>query len=207
MLRNKGNLSSLALTVVVALVMLFVGLYAINMVADIQPESDLYDYAYTTTTNTTSQVANTTQTAPYSFDIDMVTIEDETPIKTITIYFENKSADVTANATLNGVSLGTWSVNGVTEKTFSNVNFVDDATNNITIGSDASDANSNVINVTVKYPSSKTSTDFGTIFSNLTTNTGTIFDVMILVIIIVALGVAIAVLRGFGSTRQVSGKI
>ena len=49
--------------------------------------------------------------------------------------------------------------------------------------------------------------DFYTVYQSLTTNTGTIFDVMILVIIIVALGVAIAVLRGFGSTRQVSGKI
>ena len=42
--------------------------------------------------------------------------------------------------------------------------------------------------------------DFGTVYTNLVTNTGTIYDVMILVIIVVSLGVAIAVLRGFGTT-------
>jgi len=42
--------------------------------------------------------------------------------------------------------------------------------------------------------------DFYTVYSDLTSNTSTIFDVMILVIIVVALGVAIAVLRGFGQT-------
>jgi hypothetical protein len=42
--------------------------------------------------------------------------------------------------------------------------------------------------------------DFYSVYTNLTTNTGTIFDVIILVIIVVSLGVAIAVLRGFGAT-------
>ena len=40
--------------------------------------------------------------------------------------------------------------------------------------------------------------DFYTTYQSLSTKTGTIYDVMILVIIVVALGVAIAVLRGFG---------
>jgi len=48
--------------------------------------------------------------------------------------------------------------------------------------------------------------DFYTVYQSLTTNTGTIFDVMILVIIIVALGVAIAVLRGFGSTSAAEAR-
>lgn len=39
--------------------------------------------------------------------------------------------------------------------------------------------------------------DFYSTYQNLVTNTGTIYDVLILVIIVVALGVAIAVLRGF----------
>ena len=41
---------------------------------------------------------------------------------------------------------------------------------------------------------------FYTIYTSLITNTSTIYDVLILVIIVVALGVAIAVLRGFGAT-------
>lgn len=40
--------------------------------------------------------------------------------------------------------------------------------------------------------------DFYSTYTSLVTNTGTIFDVLILVIIVVSLGVAIAVLRGFG---------
>lgn len=42
------------------------------------------------------------------------------------------------------------------------------------------------------------SSDFYSVFTDLTSSTGTIFSVLILVIIVVALGVAIAVLRGFG---------
>jgi len=51
--------------------------------------------------------------------------------------------------------------------------------------------------------------DFYSIYTNLTTNTGTIYDVLILVIIVVALGVAIAVLRSFTSRGgpEVSGSI
>jgi len=43
--------------------------------------------------------------------------------------------------------------------------------------------------------------DFYSTFSNLVTKTGTIYNVLILVIIITALGVAIWVLKGFGGTR------
>jgi len=41
--------------------------------------------------------------------------------------------------------------------------------------------------------------DFYSIYTNLTTNTGTVYDVLILVIIIVALGIGIGVLRSFSS--------
>jgi len=45
--------------------------------------------------------------------------------------------------------------------------------------------------------------DFYTTFTSLVTNTGTIFDVMVLVIIVVALGIAIGSIRGFtGGTRE-----
>ena len=46
---------------------------------------------------------------------------------------------------------------------------------------------------------------FYNVFTTLLTNTGTLFDVMILVIIIVVLGVAVMVLRGFGSNRAIDG--
>jgi len=46
------------------------------------------------------------------------------------------------------------------------------------------------------------SSEFYTPYQNLVSNTSTIFDVLILVIIVVALGVAIAVLRGFGTITR-----
>jgi len=200
----KGTTSGLALGVITALVMLFVGIFMIDKIAGIG-ESSYYDYTYTTMTNTTSQVANKTQTASYSFSLgSFASISGKTPEKTITVYVENKSADVTANVTLNGKLLGTFPLNGVTGHTFTNVDFVESAVNNITVGTDASDTATNVKNVTVKYPSGKEYTSFGSIFGNLTTNTRTIYDVLILVIIIVALGVAIAVLRGFSGGTSVS---
>jgi len=48
--------------------------------------------------------------------------------------------------------------------------------------------------------------DFYPIFQSLTSKTGTIYDVMVLVIIVVALGVAIAVLRGFGEVGSSSNQ-
>jgi|GEM_PF-2244664 len=46
------------------------------------------------------------------------------------------------------------------------------------------------------------SSEFYTPYQNLVSNTTTIFDVIILVVIIVALGVAIAALRGFSVTTR-----
>ena len=50
------------------------------------------------------------------------------------------------------------------------------------------------------------SSDFYSTYTTLITNTGTVYDVLILVIIVVALGVAIAVLRGFGATSAGEAK-
>ena len=44
--------------------------------------------------------------------------------------------------------------------------------------------------------------DFYTTFTSLVTNTGTIFDVMVLVIIVVALGIAIGSIRGFSGKKE-----
>jgi hypothetical protein len=49
--------------------------------------------------------------------------------------------------------------------------------------------------------------DFYTTFTNLVTSTGTIFDVMILVIIITALGVGLWVLRGFTAGGGPGGQV
>ena len=49
--------------------------------------------------------------------------------------------------------------------------------------------------------------DFYDIYTGLASKTSTVYDVMILVIIVVALGVAIAVLRGFGQTPETTSSI
>ena len=46
--------------------------------------------------------------------------------------------------------------------------------------------------------------DFYNTFSSLVTNTGTIYDVIVLVLIVVALGIAIAVLKGFSGGRTIT---
>lgn len=200
--KKKGALTGIVLAAVTAIILLFVGIFTVNIIGDIQSDSDLYDYTYTKDTNTTSLIANSTDVASYNYSLSsLVSIEDEIPDKEISIYVENKSTGVTFNATLNGNSLGTFGVTGVnniTHHTFTDVNFVGDTENNITVGSNAKDNESNVQNITIRYPSDKSTTNFGSIWGELTTSTGTIYSVLILVIIIVALGIAIAVLRGFG---------
>lgn len=208
--KGQGQLSNLALGVILTIVTLFIGLYTISTVADLQSESTLYDFSYNTSSNTTSKVFNTSDTYDAVFVIGvMPAISGEAdPTKEITIIVNNtnQTTTFTINATLNGASLGTFSATNGTNTTevYTSASFVGNATNNITVGMTSRGTNTTVTNVTIEYPASRSTTSWYTLQGNLITNTGTIFDVLILVIIVVSLGVAIAVLRGFGRTREVS---
>jgi len=195
-------LSGLALGVVIAIVALYMGLYMISQVSSVQDESVLKDYSYTTITNSTQLTLNNSINQSHALSIGaFASIDGETPIKTLKAVINNTNAntDFVVNVYLNTVSLGTITAenNTVTEKTFDNVNWVESAVNNVTYNTNTTSADVFVESSTAKYPSGKTDTDFGKINTSLTTNISTIFDVMILVIIIFALGVAIGVLKGF----------
>lgn len=208
---KKGELTSLALGVVTAIVMLFVGLYTFSMVTEIPEESVYKDYVYTTVTNSTALTVNTTQNGTHSLSIGaLATIEGETPTKTITTTIENTdTSNITVNVYLNGASLG--SVKAIaganTTKTFSDVAWVANTVNNVTYEATYTGTKLKVLSTAGKYPSGKTDTSFGAINTNLTTKTKTIYDVLILVVIITALGVAIWVLKRFGGSGQATSVV
>lgn len=194
----------MALGVVVAIVCLFIGLYAISLVNDLKDPSDFYDYSYTTASNTSTQTLQTGTNATHKLTIGtLYTIAGEAaPTKTLTFNVTSAAAilDYNVSVFLNGAFLDTFMIqNGTTEKnSVSAVSWVSGQINNITYESSAAAGNLTTLKTYGVYPSGRTANDWGSISDNLITNTGTTYDVMILVIIVVALGVAIAVLRGFG---------
>jgi hypothetical protein len=200
---NKGSLSDLSLGVVIALVSLFIGLYMITKVANIQSAKDLYDYSYTTISNNSVRIVSLAGIL-YNNTLTVASISGETTTKTLFINVSN--ANTTSNFTvsvyMNGVSLGTFlaTANTLSTHTFTDVNYINGNSINISanvITASATNVTTNMVRI--YYPSGTTETSFGEINTNLTENTSTVFDVIILVIIIVSLGVAIEVLRGFGT--------
>jgi hypothetical protein len=203
------NLDNLALEIIVGLCALFVGLYVISIVSGVMPVSDKLDYAYTTGTNTTSLTMNSTANATQSIDVSTIgSITGETPNSYISgTITSTDTTNRTATILFNGVIVDTLTAANSSASTFSfdvSPSSVIVGINNITASTGV--ATTNKINLTTSslyYPSGTKNTEFGTDFANLVTSTGTVFDVMILVIIITALGVGLYVLRGFtGSPNE-----
>jgi hypothetical protein len=201
----KGDLSALAMGVIIAMVMMFMGVYMIFIVSDIPGEGAYKDYAYTTTTNATDTGwINSTLNGTHKLTIGaIVSIEGETPDKTLTVIANNSdTSNKTITVYLNDVSIGTVlaiASTADTTKTFTEVNWVANTVNNLTFTATSNSGNDlNVESSAAKYPSSKPDNSFGAIITDLVTSTATVYNVLILVIVITALGVAIAVLRGFG---------
>lgn len=200
---SKGQISNLALGVVTTIVTLFVGLFMIDSVSEIQSESSLYDYAYTTVNNTTTGSINTSVTLTHQVSIgDIVSIEDEAAARrTIDVFVTNNTAHPdNINVTLNGESLGTFALgnSATTLQRFDNVGWIKNTINNITVGTVNTTNSFVTVNYTTSaYASGKTNTNIGNVFTNLTTSTGAVYDVITLVVIIFALGMAIGVLSRF----------
>lgn len=124
--------------IVSVVVLLFLGIYTTSIISEtLFPQSSLYVFGYTTSTNSTSQEINTTLNASYSFDIGTFAddIEGATPRKEITtsVRNTNTSAQI-VTVYLNEVSLGSFTAAGstTTSHTFSAVAWVESATNNVT---------------------------------------------------------------------------
>jgi hypothetical protein len=202
----KGELSGLALGVVVAVVCLFIGLYAISLVSNLKDDSDFYDYSYTTASNTSTQTLNVAANATHSLTIGAIeTIENEAaPTEQLSFNVTSAAAalDYNVSVYLNNAFLDTFMItHGTTEtNVISSVPWVTSSVNLIKYESSAPAGNLTTLKSYATYPSGRTANNWGSISDNLISNTSTTYDVMILVIIVVALGVAIAVLRGFGAS-------
>lgn len=189
-----------------ALMVLFIGIFIVVVLVDVIPESSLKDYAYTTTANTSVGYTNGTTNVTHNLTVaDIVTIAGEaTPDKTLTAVVDNANTtdSYTVTAYLNGASLGSFTAsnNTATTNIFTSVPFTANSVNTVLYTSDGDDELLYVNSTTVKYPSSKADTGFGTISNDLTSKTGTVYKVLILVLVVVALVVTMRYLKfGQGS--------
>jgi len=198
----KGSLSAVVLAVVVALTMLFVGLYMTSKVNSLQAEKDLYDYVYTTVTNTTELQVNNTNPGTHTLTIgDIATIEGETAEKVLTTKIQNTdTSDISVDVYLNDNKLGTVTATAGTNTTatFENVNWIANSDNVVNFTTTYTGTGLKILETSGKYPSDKALTTIGRINSDLITNTKTIFSIVVLVVIISALAIAIGVLKGAG---------
>jgi len=211
----KGQLSVLALGVILALTVLFVGIYMISKISYVM-ESDMYDYT-TTDVNNNTALNLTASAGEKTLTIGtLATINGEALSRYLFIEITNGNATVDATITtyLNGTSLGTFTAgnNSVTNHTFTGFSLTSGGPHNITVtesGVAVSTVSLNRTNLTYESGRSTATTTFGSVYAGLASNTATIVDVVILAVIIVSLGVAIAVLRGFGGTAasEVGGSV
>ena len=180
----------------IALVMLYVTLFMINAVADIHPDTDLYDYSYSTTANSTEQDINSSLNASYMFSISAIAdIESETPTETITVITNNSDAsNYTVSVWLNNELLTNFISIDSTETTeiISSVSFVANSDNNISLSSTAgAGTNLSSLSSTIYYADATTNTDIGDTFTSITSTVDSVFSVQSIIIIIVMLAVAI----------------
>ena len=192
-----------------ALAVLFLGLFIFATLAEVLPEENLKDYAYTTTANSTVEFTNSTTNVTHNITVGAIaSISGETPTKTLTAVVDNANTTdtYTVTAYLNGVSLGSFTAlnNTNTSNTFTSVAFTASTVNTILYTSDGDDELLYVNSTTIKYPSSTTDTQFGTINNDLISKTGTVYKVLILVVVITSLVIALKYLK-FGAPASGGG--
>ena len=208
--KRKGNFSGAAQESIAVIVLLFVGIFMISMVSGLLAEDTIYDYTYTTATNSTDINIDSSANASYTLTItDIASIQNSDPVKTITVILDNQdSSDYTVTGWLNGVSLGdvTAENNTNTTNSFSDVSFVENADNNITFSSTAGvTSNLTSSSLATTYPSSRGYTGMGSVWANLVTNVSTIYSVNILLVVVALLAVALGAIQAFRRPAGGSG--
>lgn len=199
---SGGQTNAIVIPVIFGVVLMFVGLFMISTLAQINP--DLKTPTYTTVSNTTWLAINGTTVAgnnTYTFTISSGYL---TPYSWMLIGVWNNTASQgygNINVSVNGVNVGTiaipatWAQSNVT----AGLKLQAGAPNNITFEmvSGAKTAYPAVIsNITMYYASGLENTVWGTINNSTVTTTGTLFSVMGLILIIVSLAYALGILRG-----------
>jgi uncharacterized membrane protein len=199
--RSEGSIAAPLMSIVVGVVLLFVGIFMVSLVSNV---GDAYytEDVYTTTTNSTLLTINMTlnQTKWH-----LITVADAYSLATITAHVSNTAAKASPGGTLtvlqNGVSLGTITVpiTGTNESdtAFTGVTLTENAVLNLSYRATAGTGTENVyVNSTaVYYANDNVNTDMGDIKDSLVTNTATIFTVLGLVLIVAGLAMAITSLK------------
>lgn len=191
---------------VVAVVMLFVGIFMVSEVAGVTPEDQLLDYTYTTVTNSTDLTGLNSSDQDHGISIGVFAdeIENKDYNHELTSNVTNSdSAEHTVNVSVEGTQVGQITVpaSDSAEKTFEDISYTENATNTITYSSGVS---SDVLTVKYSegdYASGQEDSDFGSIQSTLIDNTSTVYSILVLALIIIVLAIAIQYLRVFGTGR------
>ena len=133
------------LGIVVTIVALFVGIFMISEVSSVIPDSQLYDYVYSTVTNNTKLTLNNSVNQTHSLSIGSIaSIDGKTPEKILTIKVNNTATSniYSLKIYLNAQLIATENLPNNTVSTFSyeNVNIVENAVNNVTMNSNTTSA-------------------------------------------------------------------
>ena len=203
---RKGALDSMALTIVNVIVIMFVGLFLISKVSSLQSQSELYDYSYTEVTNTSELgliTSTSDTTVNFTTPVLASTISGETDISSISCYVHNPdTTEIQVQVSFNNVVLGNITAKG--SQSYNDTSngwtqaFLSNAKNNVTFISNLGSSNVTISNVTAKYATGTSNTNIGSVYGSLSTSTGTLYDVVILVSFIFAIAIAIGMLKGIG---------
>jgi hypothetical protein len=196
---SKGQAEAIS-GIIIGAVLLFVGLFMVASVSDALPASQVHEFVYTTATNATDLTLNGSINSTNSIYVtDIATITGLTADKTLVITYDNENATKSWNISvwLNGNALATIRT---TNNTAGTATYTDVAwvvgRNNLTFQTDNALEEVFINNTAGTYPSSTTSNEFGTMQTSLISTMGTIFSVLGLVLIVVALAMAIGALKG-----------
>lgn len=183
-----SNIGAVLATIIVGMVMLFVGIYMVSAVADVIPDTSIYGM------NTLSNATVFNQGGTEVNESGITTTSVGTQTGAIArVVITNATCDSGSVAIrLNDVLIATTTIPADTVTTEVTGLTIRAGYNNFTLTSSAPALNASYINSTsISYHQSANYTSTGTIYSNTVTTTGTAFSVMGLVLIIVGLAIAI----------------
>jgi len=203
--------SAMIMGIVTAIVCLFIGLFAINMTSNIQSKSDLYDYSYNDSSDTTSRnvvvATNATKTWYVPTIPNIVGETGKLEFICINVTNTNATAPYTASAYLNNTYGETLLETKVMSASTNNLTCYDvtlapTRNNQIIVVCNAISNTCLETKIRVKMATATSATGFGSIYDNLVSNTSTVYDVLFLAIIIVALAIGIAYLKGMTGSAE-----
>lgn len=192
--RSDGQVSGPLAGLVVGVVVLFVGLFVVSTVSDAIP--GLQINAFTTASNTTAILTGSVAgNNTYGITVGhIVDITEDYIVVSVRNTTDNPAYNI--NVSLNKIHIRNIAVpvsSSVTNIT--GVTLISSAINNLTFGNETTPNSTMIVNASIVYASSLVNTDMGDISDSLVTSTGTIFSVLGIVIIIVALTMAIQSLQ------------